>query len=274
MCANVVCIAFYFNKKYLTMKFTMKKLIVFSVAILTLAFVSCKKDNDEQAHVTIKLTDAPGAYDSVILNIKQVVIITSGGQETVDINGAPIDILQFREGKDTVLAGAGVPAGRLQEVRLVLFNTGNRVVIDGVSYDLNTPSGQTSGVKLKVHEDLISGIAYTLLLDFDAAQSIVLTGSGKYNLKPVIRAIPQAVSGALVGMVTPIASYPEVYAIMGTDTVGTVIDSTGKFYFPGLSAGTYRVSFMPLAPYVAKSIESIVVVDGAVKDMGTVTITK
>jgi hypothetical protein len=156
----------------------------------------------------------------------------------------------------------------------VLNNTGNRVVIGGVSYDLNTPSGQSSGVKLKVQDELTAGIAYTLLLDFDAAKSIVTTGSGKYNLKPVIRAIPAAVSGGMTGMVSPAAASPKVYAIMGTDTVGTVADATGKFYFPGLAAGTYRVDIVPIAPYAVKIIDNVTVVNGAIKDLGTVTITQ
>ncbi|MBS7563026.1 DUF4382 domain-containing protein [Mucilaginibacter sp. Bleaf8] len=253
----------------------MKKLFLFTVTAITLAFTACKKDNDSkssQAHVTVRLTDAPGAYDAVILSIKQVVILSSGGERTVDVNGGPIDILRFRQGRDTVLAGVDVPAGRLQEVRLVLNNSGNRVVIGGVSYDLNTPSGQTSGVKLKVQDNLTGGIEYTLLLDFDAAQSIVVTGNGKYNLKPVIRAIPQAVSGAITGSVSPIASYPKVYAIMGTDTVGTVTDANGKFYFPGLPAGTYRINFVPVSPYSAKTIDGVVVTNGSVKDIGSTVI--
>ena len=255
----------------------MKKLILFSVALLSLGFTSCKKDNSNSSgtsHVTVKLTDAPGAYDAVILNIKQVVILSSGGEKTVDVNATPIDILRFRNGKDTVLAGVDVPAGRLQEVRLVLNNTGNRVVINGISYDMNTPSGQSSGVKLKVQDDLTAGVAYTLLLDFDAAKSIVTTGAGGYNLKPVIRVIPQAVSGALTGVVTPAAANPKVYAIMGTDTVGTVADATGKFYFPGLAAGTYRVNFTPVSPYAVKTIDDVTVVNGSVKDLGTITITQ
>jgi len=254
----------------------MKKLFLFAAALSLLLF-ACKKGNTNAgttAHMTVQLTDAPGAYDAVILNINSVVVITSTGQQTLNVNGGPIDILHFRLGKDTVLAAADIPAGTIQQIRLVLNDSGNRVVINGVSYDLTTPSGQTSGVKLNVHDDLTGGIAYTLTLDFDAAQSIVQTGNGKYILKPVIRAIPQAVSGALTGIVSPAASSPKVYAIMGTDTTGSVTDATGKFYFPGLPAGTYNVRFVPVSPYLIKTVTNVTVTTGAVQDMGTVLITQ
>lgn len=253
----------------------MKKKILFGLMILGLGFTACKKNNaGTTTHLNVTMTDAPGAYDAVILSVKQVVVITSAGETDLAVNGNPINILNFRLGKDTLLAGTDIKAGRLQEVRLVLNTTGNRVVINGVSYDLTTPSGQTSGVKLKVQDNLTAGIAYTLRLDFDAAQSIVATGSGKYILKPVIRAIPQAVSGAITGVVTPAISSPKVFAITGTDTVGTVTDATGKFYFPGLAAGTYKLNFVPVSPYLAKSIDGVVVVNGSVKDEGTITITQ
>jgi hypothetical protein len=253
----------------------MKKLFLFTAA-LSVLFFSCKKDHTgtgSTAPVTVKMTDAPGGFDALILNIKTVVIVTDAGETDLNLNGGPVDILRFRLGKDTVLASQDIPAGAIQQIRLVLNNSGNRVIIAGISYDLNTPSGQTSGVKLNVHDNLTAGIAYTLRLDFDAAQSVVLTGNGKYLLKPVIRAIPQAVSGALTGMVSPAASSPKVYAIMGTDTVGTVADATGKYYFPGLNAGTYNVLFVPVSPYLAKTLTNVMVTNGAVQDMGTVTLT-
>ncbi len=59
---------------------------------------------------------------------------------------------------------------------------------------------------------------------------------------------------------------------MGTDTVGTVSDATGKFYFSGLNAGTYNVLFVPVSPYTAKTVTNVTVSNGAVQDMGTVTI--
>lgn len=253
----------------------MKRKLLLGFVMASLAFTACKKSGDNagsKTHMSVKMTDAPGAYDAVILSIKEIVVLSAGGESHLPVNGNPINILNFRLGKDTLLAAQDVPAGRLQEVRLVLNDSGNRVVINGVSYDLKTPSGQTSGVKVKVQDDLKAGIAYTLLLDFDAAKSIVTTGNGKYILKPVIRAIPQEVSGAMVGVVVPAASSPKVYAINGTDTVGTVTDATGKFYFPGLASGTYKIDFVPLSPFLVKSIDNVVITNGAVKDVGVVTI--
>ncbi|WP_295676433.1 DUF4382 domain-containing protein [uncultured Mucilaginibacter sp.] len=251
--------------------------LLFAVA-LCLTITACTKNNTPSGsgttHVTVKMTDAPGLYDAVILSIKSVVVVTDKGEQTINVGGGPINILHFRLGKDTLLASQDLPSGSIQQIRLVLNDSGNRVVINGVSYDLTTPSGQTSGVKLNVHDNLVAGIDYTLRLDFDAASSIVLTGNGKYILKPVIRAIPAAVSGALTGMITPAISFPKVYAITGTDTVGTIADATGAFYFPGLAAGTYSVNFIPVSPYLTKTVGNAVVTTGAVQDMGTVTITQ
>ena len=255
----------------------MKNYLTLFAAVFCLATTACKKQSSTgpgSTNVMVKLTDAPGAYDAVILSIKNVVVVTDKGEQTIAVGGGPINILNFRLGKDTLLAAQDIPSGVIQQIRLVLNNSGNRVVVNGTSYDLTTPSGQTSGVKLNVHDQLVAGVDYTLKLDFDAARSIVLTGNGKYILKPVIRAIPVAVSGALSGMVSPAASSPKVYAIMGTDTVGTIADASGNFYFPGLPAGTYNVNFVPVTPYLNKSVGNVAVATGSVKDMGTVTITQ
>lgn len=258
---------------YVFSNILMKKLLLFA-AVLCVGFFSCKKDNkgNEMSHVSVRLTDAPGVFSNVFLNVKSVVVITEKGENTLDIKGGVIDILRFRNGRDTLIADADIPAGRIQQVRLVLNETGNRVVVGGISYDLTTPSGQTSGVKLNVQDNLTAGVAYTLKLDFDVAKSIVLTGNGKYILKPVIRTIADATSGALTGMVSPVAASPNVYAIMGTDTVGTMTDATGKFYFQGLPAGTYNIRFEPVSPYAVKTVTGVTVITGQVKDMGTISL--
>jgi len=252
----------------------MRKVILMSVLGLGIGFSACEKNDatgDGYTKTNVRMTDAPGAYDSVILNVESVQILTNKGTTTLAVNST-FDILLFRNGKDTLIASEDIPSGKIQEVRLILGATGNRVVVDGQSHVLTTPSGQTSGVKLKVHDDLIAGVAYTMLLDFDAATSIVKTGNGSYILKPVIRAIPVGVSGAISGEVSPILSSPKVYAISGTDTLGTITDALGRFYFSGVAAGTYKVMISPLLPYQDTTINNVVVVNGQVSTLGVIVL--
>ncbi len=242
-----------------------------SALVLSIGFSACEKtDNAEgTSKMDVTMTDAPGAYDSVILNVQSIQVLTNKGTSTIAVN-AMFDILLFRNGRDTLIASQDIASGKIQEVRLILANTGNRVVVDGQSHELNTPSGQSSGVKLKVHDELLPGVAYTLKLDFDVATSIVQTGNGSYNLKPVIRAIPIGVSGAIKGEIIPLLAGPKVYAISGTDTVGTITDAFGKFYFAGMVAGTYKIAIVPLLPYNDTTINNVVVVNGAVNNMGII----
>lgn len=237
-------------------------------------FSSCKEGGSSSlTPLSIKMTDAPGSYDALYLSIKEIQVLTSEGESTMEVNAEPFDILRFRMGKDTLIASQDVPAGKIQEIRVVLNETGNEIVIDGESFELKTPSGQSSGVKLKVNDELTEGVAYTLTLDFDAAKSVVRTGNGKYILKPVIRAIPQAVSGALTGTVSPALSNPKVYAIQGLDTIGTVADANGRFFIPGLAEGSYQVDIEPVSPFQPVTIDNVAVTNASVKDLGVIIIT-
>lgn len=249
----------------------MKKVILMSALGLSIGFSACEKSEtaDGYTRTNVKMTDSPGAYDSVILNVKSIEILTNKGTTSMAVNSS-FDILLYRNGVDTLVASQDIPSGKIQEVRLILEATGNRVVIDGTSHNLNTPSGQSSGVKLKVHDDLIAGVAYTMTLDFDVATSIVKTGNGSYNLKPVIRMIPVGVSGSITGVVIPSFSSPKVYAITGTDTLGTITDADGLFYFYGVSSGTYKVEIHPLLPFRDTTFNNVVVINGQLTAMGSI----
>ena len=250
----------------------MKKIILLSILAISLGFTSCEKNQSGTTQVNLRMTDAPGDFDAIILNIKEVEVKTSGGTALLAVKGGAFDILKFRNGRDTLIASENIATGTLKEIRLILEPTGNVVIIKGVRYNLKTPSGQSSGVKIKVQEELVDGVAYTLLLDFDAAKSVVNTGNGNYILKPVIRAVPNAVSGSIAGTVTPIASRPLIYAISGVDTVGTIIDATGNFYFNGITAGTYKIDFVTSSPYVSKSLNNVTVTTGSRTNVGAVNL--
>ncbi len=252
-------------------------LIVLGLLMLSL-LVSCD-DNDSagQARLEVRLTDAPGIYEQVNVDIQDVQVNTgdddseSGWQSLVITKGV-YDLMTLTNGIDTLLGFVDLPAGKISQIRLVL-GSNNTVKIGGELLPLSTPSAQQSGLKVQVHQELKEGITYKILLDFDAALSIVAKGNGEYSLKPVIRSVTEAVDGAIEGSVQPIDSQPVVYAIIGTDTVSTSANvTTGDFMIRGLQSGSYRVVFIPHAGYASKEITNVQVNVGTVTEVGIVQI--
>ena len=256
----------------------MKKTGIYvALAFSTCLFFSCDQANESTSYLEVRLTDAPGDYEEVNIDIQDVQVNAGSGEsgwKSLEVNKGVYDILKLTNGLDTLLGKIELPAGRVSQVRLILGDQ-NSLRVDGATETLSTPSAQQSGLKLQVNADLLEGITYKLLLDFDAARSIVRAGnSGKHNLKPVVRTIAEASSGAITGLISPIESSPAVYAIVGTDTLGTAFADqiNGKFLLRGLPAGTYKVTFEPKTGYQPMVQESVAVSVGNVTNLGTVTI--
>jgi hypothetical protein len=247
-----------------------------SVLLLVAVFFACS-DDEKNARLQVYLTDAPGDYQEVNVEIEGVEIHRSddeseSGWEALQINSGVYNLLELTNGLDTLLGEISIPAGKISQIRLKLGDN-NTLKINDTMHALTTPSGQQSGLKLQVHETLAEGITYKILLDFDVARSIVLTGSNSYKLKPVIRTITEAQDGAIRGIVDPAESTPAIYAIANTDTVGTTYsDSTGHFLIRGLPAGSYTVIFSPNSNFSLTQKENVGVQIGNVTELGVVTI--
>ncbi|MGI4739257.1 MAG: DUF4382 domain-containing protein [Janthinobacterium lividum] len=237
-----------------------------SAALLGLA--SCSKTADNNAGASkleVRLTDAPGDFQQVVLDVQQLEVHLKdesdpSGWQTLAFTPQAVNVLNYVNGKSALLVNTDFAPGDLKEIRLILGPNSYVVGNDGQTYALKTPSGQTSGVKLKLNKvTLTAGSTYQLLLDFDAAKSIVergnwRTGNDKkerYLLKPVIRLVAQELRGGLRGTVNPAAARPQVLAIRaaitGPDTVSTFADASGAYQLNGLAAGTYQVQFFPSA---------------------------
>jgi hypothetical protein len=242
--------------------------------LLSVFWLACSND-DQTTRLNVRLTDAPGDYEEVNIDIQSVEINSDGensGWTTLDVESGVYNILELTNGLDTLLATAELPVGRISQIRLILGNN-NSVKIGGQTFPLSTPSAQQSGLKLNLNAMLTEGVTYTITLDFDAARSIVARGNGTYSLKPVIRALETATSGAIKGTVLPLEAAPAVFAIVGTDTVATAYtDEAGKFILRSLPAGSYTVSFDPKDGFVPQQKDAVSVTLGNVTDLGTVTI--
>jgi hypothetical protein len=245
---------------------------IFAIMAASMLFIACS-DSNQNARLEVRLTDAPGDYDAVNIDIQGVQVQSnSGGWTSLEVETGVYNLLELTNGLDVLLGSIELPAGRVSQIRLILGNN-NTLKIGEESFNLTTPSADQTGLKLNVQAELKEGVTYTILLDFDAARSIVKKGNGTYSLKPVIRAISEATSGAIKGEVSIVESSPAVYAIVGLDTVGTSFaDETGKFLIKGLPAGTYKVTFSPATGYTISDISDVAVTIGNVTDLGVVTV--
>jgi hypothetical protein len=255
----------------------MKWLNVFWILVVGLFVFACSdEDNQKKAKLEVWLTDAPGDFEAVNIDVQAIEINSDAnsenGWQTLETKKGVYNLLNLTNGLDTLIGELELPAGKISQIRLKLGEN-NSIKINGQTYSLSTPSAEQSGLKLQVHATLVEGIAYKMLLDFDAGKSIVQTGNAKYKLKPVIRAIVQAESGAIRGVATPAEATPAVYAILNSDTIGSAFaDSTGNFLLRGLPGGQYKVVFIPNSDYMSVEKDSVIVEMGQVTVLDTVHI--
>ena len=165
--------------------------VVLAVAALAVTFYACQKENSSgNTNLKIRLTDNPFNATEVNVDIQKVRVKLSADSSDdgwIDLNTYPgvYNLLELQNGIDTVLAQGLIPTGTLREVRFVL-GTDNSIVIDSTVYPLTIPSGSESGLKIKLNKQLNASVD-SLIIDFDAALSILQTGTGEYKLKPVLK---------------------------------------------------------------------------------------
>lgn len=258
--------------KIYNMLWSQRFLIVLTVATAILS--SCGDKDD--ARIEVSLTDAPGDYEAVNIDIQDVQINRTdqvGGWESLEMeNQGVFNLLELTNGLDRLLGTLYLGPGKISQIRLTL-GANNTILVNGGTKPLVTPSAQQSGLKINIDQTLEEGVTYRILLDFDVAKSIVARGNGVYALKPVIRAIVESTSGSIDGSVVPKESNPAVYAIAGTDTVGTTfVDEDGHFLLRGISAGLYRVSLAPKTGYKTRNIDQVQVITGVVTNLGELMI--
>jgi|GEM_PF-1334740 len=168
---------------------SMKKenILFFSIALLLVAFIqSCKKDN-KSAPVQFLLTDRPASFDSVNVHIVGIEVQINHDTESwisIHTKDSIYNLLDLQNGISSIIAQDTIPGGVLQEVRFILGD-GNKVALNGVSYPLDTPSAEESGLKVKIGKALNETLN-TFTLDFDASLSITQE-NGTYKLHPVIQ---------------------------------------------------------------------------------------
>lgn len=255
---------------------------------MLIGFTGCDSSGSDvgTGTMSVTMTDAPAPYDSVHVTINEVAVTkdndndtdsesdgddSEDGWETISDEQMRVNLLELTNGSQISLGSKELEAGNYEQIRLILGDN-NTVTVDGETYDLQTPSAQQSGLKLNVDAEVEEDTEYTLLIDFDAARSIVEQGNGGYLLKPVIRAVNLEETGSIVGTVQPADFNTNVLAVMDGDTVtSTITADDGEFEIIGLQEDTYEVYFDPSSDNYADSTQTgVEVTSGEETDLGTI----
>jgi hypothetical protein len=264
----------------LTSVFTMVLFLVFSIT-------ACNQSASNTGTLRVIMHDNPGDFDQVWVEIERVEVNNQLDQETgwvtVSEPGEIYNLLELVNGTHVMLGEQELEAGVYRQIRLILGDN-NSVVINGEEYDLQTPSGQQTGIKINIDAGIQSGIVYTLVLDFDAYRSVVAKGQtpvgAPFLLTPVIRAYAEAETGIISGVVATEddadlnelnVSVEVVGEVEGYAVSTLVEENTGEFQLRGLPAGTYEIS-ITADGYEPATESDITVTAGEITNIGEITL--
>lgn len=160
-----------------------------SLCLAAVFLFSCNKESDNSnSTLHVRLTDAPAVYSQINIDIREVRVRLrddSTSWTNLGTNAGIYNLLNFQNGVDTILATGVIPLGNVKEVRFIL-GPNNTIVDNGATYPLMLSSQDESGLKIKLNKQISASIE-TMLIDFDAAQSIIREVNGSFRLKPVLK---------------------------------------------------------------------------------------
>lgn len=258
------------------------RLIPLFVISTSLVLAACGDNGgliSNRGHLELGITDAPvDSAEAVVIHVISATLHGPDGDTTVDVldpvsgeAGRSIDLLQLQGGKWTGLFDETVTAGHYSWIRLELDLDQSYIQIAGAQHVLRCTSCENAGYRINRSFDVKPGGAtLALMLDFDVRKSITDPNgaSPDYILRPTVRLIEVAASGAISGTVdaTLISSLGggdcSVYVYDGHDApvddvyipINTAIPdtqnnpvTTAKVSSDG--SNTYTAAFLPTGDY-------------------------
>lgn len=175
-----------------------------------------------------------------------------------DPAGRDYNLLELRNGRVAELFEEELPAGHYTKVRIIVSG-GWVVLTDGRDFPLRVPSGDRTGIKLRVDFEVYPDEQSELLLDFDLTKSFVPVPGGKiaqagdireFKFRPSqgMRVANRSRTGDLSGEVVDADGNPveniSVTAFDGeAEIASAVTEDDGGYALLGLPPGQYRLRF-------------------------------
>lgn len=232
------------------------------ITMLLFSWQACDSEDPSvnASRLRLKLTDATSlVIKEFNVDIREIAVflvdtVTQEGEWiTLEFSGKTYDILKLRNGKMVQLVDQYVPAGtELQQIKLVLGNDNLLKTNTDSIIPLRIPPELEDGlvidaIKMEMRLNTIS----SMVIDLNAALSVLKTEDGDNYLYPVARAFPEVYGGKLRGYVAPLEANPYVKVIQEKDTFlasperENLGDQMVMFQFIGLKEGDWEVHFVP-----------------------------
>jgi len=277
--------------------------------VACMLFFACKKENSSgsadipagKSQMSIYMMDDPISFYKVLIDIKQVAVLVDTAAnhndaddnhqwdngyrgchnsntlvwDTLSIKPGVYDLLQLRNGTDTLLASGLMTSGKVLKVRVTL-GTRDTVYTDSVTHFPLNIAWTTTYFDINVRRENVSAVTnnqFQLWLDFDLARS-VLYFNGAYWLKPVVKPFNDKALAKIAGRVVPGGASPFVMVYSSTDTLYALPGWEGYYQVRGAAAGTYSIYFKGQHGYKDTTITNITVTAGKLTTVPTVTLHK
>jgi hypothetical protein len=223
--------------------------------------------------MAVRMTDAAAAYEEMNITFGEIAARVDGQWHVVTSTPQTINLIEWNNGASVEIGRAEMPAGECSEMRMVI--TKADVVIDGQTHVMTVSNEAQSGLRVGSDFSVQADATTDIVIDFDAARSVVETsvqGTSQFSLRPTVRAVPLALSGAIRGTVLNPVNGAIAFAIASNDTVtSSVVGSQGAYTLAFLPPGTYRVAVSDSVGASA-SLESVTVITGSITAVGNVTL--
>jgi uncharacterized protein DUF4382 len=288
------------------MKTVTKWLAAASGAVAMLVFFACNKSNSSnsnpnipkgQSQVSMYMMDGPIDFYKVLIDIRQVTveIDTATTQnaadeddewdanycgfhrtasnksviwDTLTITPGVYNLLDLRNGTDTLLASGLYPTGKILKIQITL-GSDNTVYTDSTTYYPLEIFGPNPYFTINVQRTNVQDVTnneFKLWLDFNLEKSIFFW-DGTFLLEPYFTVFNDMVGAKVQGTVLPPGAGALVEGINGTDTIYAIPFWSGQYQFRNVPVGTWSFTFKGMNGYQDTTISNI-----AVDSMKTVTL--